>query len=140
MLRCPDGFLGAKVGFKGSSKQLEQDLEADLGDGRIISALAKLVPDESVLGPGKFIETGDNTGLSQLGTDQIPPGIRDVGVLDAKDHGHLGMLQLGQEIDGVIAISGAFDGCVLGLVRAEGSAVDVSCEVRDACCDARIEL
>lgn len=123
--------LGAQVGLERAAKQLEQDLEADLCDGRVVAALAELVADEGVLGPGELVEAEDGAGLAQLEPDQVAPGIGYVRVLETEDHGHLA-LELAQLVDRVIAARRRRGRRVGALVRAQRPAVHVGRKVRRA--------
>lgn len=134
---------GPEVGLEDAAEELEQDLEADLGDGRVVAALAELVADEGVLGPGEFVEAGCHPRLAELGADEVAAGAVDVGVLDAEDHGDLGVVggEAGDEVEGVVAgWGGGRGGGVAGVVGAEGAGVDVCCEVGYAGGDAGVEL
>lgn len=95
--------LGAKIDLEGAAKQLQQDLEAGLGDGRIVAALAELVADEGVLGPGELVEAEDDAGLAKLGADQVAAGVGHVGVLEPEDQRHLA-LEVAEEVNGVFAV------------------------------------
>lgn len=134
---CP--VLGAQVDLERAAEQLEQDLEARLGDGGVVPALAQLVADEGVLGPGELVEVEDHACLPQLGADQVAAGVVDVGVLDAEDHGDLA-LELVEEVQGVVAARRGGGGGVCALVGAEGARVHVGSEVADCCCYAGVEL
>lgn len=83
--RCNRPIFGPKVRLEHASKDLLQDLETNLGDGRVVTPLAELVPDEGVLGPGKLMEAKDDAGFTELGANEVATRIRHVGVLDAED-------------------------------------------------------
>jgi len=121
-------------------KQLEQDLEARLGDGRVVPPLAELVPDEGVLGPGELVPGEDAAGLAELGADEVPPGVGHVGVADAEDEGGFGS-QPGEVVEGVRGRRRRRGrGGVGGGVRAEAASVDVCWEVGYRGGDAGVEL
>lgn len=92
-------------------KLLQQHLEADLGDGRVISSLAELVPDKRVLRPGELMEAKDYPGLAKLLANEITTGVGNVGVFDAKDHGDL-TSDTGEEVE-----------CVVGVRRGSGGGI-----------------
>lgn len=81
------------------SKQLQQDLKADLCNRRIISSLAKLIPDERMLCPRKLMETRCHFCGPQGLPDGIAAGGWYVGVFHAKDHGHFAVFEGGEEVD-----------------------------------------
>lgn len=83
--------LGSQIRLEDTTKELKQDLEADLGDGWVVAALAEFITDEGMLGPGELVEAGSHTGLAQLGADKVTPGIRDVCILDTEDQGNLAL-------------------------------------------------
>jgi hypothetical protein len=140
MLRSRDrAILDAQVRLEGTAKELEQNLEADLCDGWVITALAELVADEGVLGPGELVEAGDDAGLAQLSANEVAARVGHVSVFDAEDEGNLS-LELAEEVEGVVAVRGRVGGGVGGLVWAEGTGVDVGGKVGDAGGDARIKL
>ena len=89
--RCNRAVLRAKIRLQHTAKQLEQNLEADLGNSRVIAALAELVADEGMLGPGELIEAGNDASIAQLGADKVTPGIGNMSVLDAEDDGDLAL-------------------------------------------------
>jgi hypothetical protein len=60
--RAPIALLLPKLGAQDAPKDLEQDLEAGLGDGRVVAALAELVADEGVLGPGELVPAEGGAG------------------------------------------------------------------------------
>lgn len=124
---------GAQVRLEHAPEQLEQDLEADLCDGRVVAALAQLVADEGVLGPGELVKAEDDAGLAQLGPDQVTSGVGHVRVLDAEDHGHLAAAAFGQPREPVERVGGVWGGRRAGGVwarmRAQGARVHVGCEV-----------
>ena len=68
-------------------KQLQQHLETELGEKRIVAAFAQLVPDEGVLRVRGLVEGETDAVLVQGAADQIPAGGRDVGVFFAEDLG-----------------------------------------------------
>lgn len=137
LLGC--SVLDAQVNLERPLEHLEQDLEASLSDGGVVPALAELVTDEGVLGPGELVPAEGHTRLPQLGADEIPAGVVDVSVLDAEDQGDL-TLELAEEVDGVVAAGRRRGGCVRALVGAEGARVDVRREVADRRCYAGVEL
>lgn len=140
MLRGRNGPVpGSKVRLENPAEELKQDLEADLCDGRVVAALAQLVPDEGVLRPGELVKAEDDARVAQLGADEVAPGVGHVGVLDAEDQGHLAA-QLLEVVERVRGARGWRGGRVGGLVGAEGARVDVGGEVGDAGGDARVEL
>lgn len=87
------------------SKQLEEHLKADLANGRVIAALAKLITDKRICGverasandalypreatltlrPRDFVETEQNTFVMQGLADQITAFGRDMGIVLAED-------------------------------------------------------
>lgn len=140
VLRFANNLGSPQVRLQHAPKQLQQHLKAHLGDGRVVAALAQLVADEGVLGPGELVEGGGDAGLAQLGADEVAALGGDVGVLDAEDHGDLGVREGRQQVEGVRAALRGGRGGVLGRVRAEGAGVDVGCEVGDAGVYARVEL
>jgi hypothetical protein len=125
---CNRAVLGAKIRFQHTAKQLEQNLEADLGNGWVIAAFAKLIADESMLGPGELVEAGNDASLAQFSADKVTSGVRNVGILDAEDDGNLA-LKVVKEVEGVIAVGWRSRGGVCRLVGAEGTGVDVRGEV-----------
>lgn len=124
-------------------EQLEQDLEAGFGDGRVVAPLAQLVADESVLGPGELVPAEDAARGPQRGADQVPPGVGDVGVADAEDEGGFGPEE-GEVVERVRGGSGGGGwgrgGGVRPGVGAEGAGVDICWEVGCCCCYAGVEL
>jgi hypothetical protein len=126
-------ILGTQVRLERAREQLQQHLEADLGDGRVVAALAELVADEGVLRPGKLVEAKDGASVAQLLADQVPARVGHVRVLDAKDHGHLA-LELGEPVERVVAVGRRLGRHVGALVRAQRTAV----HVRGKVCDARV--
>lgn len=130
---------GPQVSLEHPAKELEEHLEADLCDGRVVAALGELVADEGVLGPGELVEAGGDAGLAELGADEIATGVGDVGVLDAKDHGDLALEPV-EEVEGVVAAGRSSRRGVGGFIRAQGARVDVRGEVGDAGGDSRVEL
>lgn len=129
----------AEVDLEGAAEQLEQDLEAGLGDGRVVAALAELVADEGVLGPGELVEVEHGARGAQLGADQVPPRVADVRVLDAEDQRHFA-LELVQLVQRVGAARGRLGRGVGGLVGPERARVHVRREVADGCADAGVKL
>lgn len=121
-------------------EQLQQHLEASLGDGRVVAAFAQLVADEGVLRPGELVPAEDAAGLAELGADEVPSRVRDVGVADAEDEGRLAAEE-GELVEGVWGVGGGGGGGgVGGGVGAEGAGVDVGREVGCCCCYAGVEL
>lgn len=57
-------IFGSQVNLECASKELEQNLEANLCDCRVVASLAEFVSDEGVLGPSELVEAGDNTGVT----------------------------------------------------------------------------
>jgi len=129
----------SQIRLEHAPKQLQQHLEADLGDGRVVAALAELVADEGVLRPRKLVEAENDARVPELPADQVAPAVGDVRVLDAEDHGHLA-LDLRQLVDRVIAVRGRLRRRVGLRVRPQRPAVHVCREVRDAGADAGVEL
>jgi hypothetical protein len=128
-----------QIRLKHPPKHLQKNLEASLGDRRIIPPFAQLIADESVLRPRKLVEAEDDACVAKLFADEIAAGVGDVGVFDAEDHGHFAF-EGGEEVEGVDAIGRSGGGGVGCRVRAEGAAVDIGCEVGDAGCDSGVEL
>lgn len=95
----------SQVRLEDSPKQLRQHLEAYFGDGRVVAALAELVPDEGVLCPCELVEAEHDTGLAQLLPDQVASSVGDVRVLDAEDHGNFS-LDLRESVDRMVAVRG----------------------------------
>lgn len=104
-------ILAPQVDLQRPPEQLEQDLEAGLGDGRVVAALAQLIADKGMLSPGKLVEAKDDAGVAQLGADEVAARVRDVRVLEAKEQRDLA-LEVGQEVDGVVAVGGGRGGGV----------------------------
>jgi hypothetical protein len=131
MLRSRDrAILDAQVRLEGTAKELEQNLEADLCDGWVITALAELVADEGVLGPGEFVEASGNAGGTELGADKITAGVRDVGVLDAENHGNFSVAEVGEAVESVLAVRRGRVGRSVGRgVGAESARVNICGEV-----------
>lgn len=120
-----------QIRLKHSSEKLQQNLKADLCHGRVIPALAELVPNEGVLRPGELMEAGNDASFAHGLADEVAALGGDVGVLDAEDHGALGVGEGVEEGDG------RFGGGGWG---AKGGGVNVCCEVGDAGGDAGVEL
>ncbi len=131
--------LDAQIRLEHPPKDLQQHLEAHLGHGRVVAALAQLVADKGVLRPRKLVEARDDAGRAHLGADEVAPGVGHVRVLDAKDHGGLA-LELVELVQRVDAVGGRIGRRVGGVVRAEGAAVDVGRKVCDTGRDARVQL
>lgn len=129
----------AQVRLEHAPEELQEDLEARLGDGRVVAALAQLVADEGVLRPRELVEAEDDAGLAELQPDQVPPGVRHVRVLDAEDHGHLA-LEPGQQIERVGAPGGRLGAGVGRRVGPERARVHVRGEVADRCGDPGVQL
>lgn len=128
-----------KLRLQHSSKQLQQNLEARFGNSRVIATLGQLISDKGVLSPGKLVPAEARAGLTELGPDQIPARVGDVGVTNTKDEAGFGF-QLREEVEGVRAVVRGCAGRVGARVWAQSSTVDVGGEVADCCCDAVIEL
>jgi hypothetical protein len=131
--------LGSQIRLEDPAKEFKQDLEADLGDGWVVTALAEFITDEGMLGPGELVEAGNDTGLAQLGADKVTARIGDVCILDTKDHGNLA-LEVVEKVQGVVAVFGCSGRGVGGVIGTKGTGMDVCGEVGDASSDARIEL
>jgi hypothetical protein len=131
MLRGRDrAILGAQVRLESTAKKLKQNLEANLCDGWIIAALAELVADEGVLGPGEFVEASGNAGGTELGADEITAGVRDVSVFDAENHGNLSVAEVGEAVESVLAVRRGRVGRGIGRgVGAESARVNICGEV-----------
>lgn len=97
------GIARSQVRLEDSPEQLEQHLEAYLGDRRVVAPLAELVADEGVLRPRELVEVEHGARRPQLLPDQVAPGVGDVRVLDAEDHGHFSF-DLPELIDRVVAV------------------------------------
>jgi hypothetical protein len=132
-------ILGAQIRLERATKQLEQNLKADLGNGRIVAALAELVADKGVLGPGELVKAEDGARLAQLQPDQIAARVRDVRVLEPKDHGDL-TLEVAELVNGVVAVGRRRGRRVGALVGAQGSAVHVGGKVGCASVYSGIQL
>ena len=128
-----------EVYLERAPEQLEQDLEASLGDGRVVAALAQLVADKGVLRPGELMPAEDDAGFAHLGADEVAARVGHVGILDPEDHGHLA-LEPGEEVDRVVGVGGARGRGVCCCVRAESTRVYVCGEVADRGGDARVQL
>lgn len=120
-----------QIRLKHSGEQLQQNFEADLCHSRVIPALAELVPDERVLRPGELVEASNDARFAHGLADEVAALGGDVGVLDAEDHGALGVGEGGEERNGRVGSGGW---------GAKGGGVDVCCEVGDAGGDAGVEL
>ena len=94
-----------QLGPQHPPKQLQQHLEARLGDGGVVAALAQLVADEGVLRPRELVEAEDGARGAQLGADQVAPGVGHVRVLEPEDQGRLAA-ELGEEVQRVRARGG----------------------------------
>lgn len=130
----------AEVNLERPAEQLEQDLEAGLGDGWVVAALAQLVADEGVLGPGELVPAEDDAGVAHLAADEVAPGVGDVRVPDAEDHAHLAA-EAGEEIQRVRAVRGGRVGGGVGArVGAEGPRMHVGRKVADRGGDAGVQL
>ena len=128
-----------EVCLENPPKQLEKDLEANFGNGRVITPLAQLIADEGVLRPGKLVEAKDDPRVTKFLSDEIAAGVGDVRVLDAEDHCHFAP-ELGEQIDRVVAPRCRVVSGVGSFMRAECTAVHISCEVGDAGGDPRVQL
>lgn len=141
MLRRSSLLPRSQVRLQSPPKQLQQHLETDLGNGRVVPPFAQLVPDEGVLGVRELVEAEECAALAHLLPDEVPTFVVDVRVLDAEDEGELGVAQLAEVVDCVRAVwGGGGGGGVACGVRAQRAGVDVGCEVGYAGCDARVEL
>ena len=130
----------SQIRLEDPAEDLEEDLEAGFGDGRVVAPLAELVADEGVLGPGELVPVEGDARGAHLGANQVAPGVGDVGVADAKDHGGLAS-QVGEEVEGVRAVRRrGLDGEVWARVGAQGAAVYVGGEEADGGGDAGVEL
>ncbi len=78
-----------QVRLQDAAEQLQQHLEANLGDGRVVATLALLVADEGVLRPGELVEAEHDTRVPELLADEVAALVRHVGVLDAEYHRYL---------------------------------------------------
>jgi hypothetical protein len=107
--------LSSQIGLEDTTKEFQQDLEADLGNGRIVATLAELVPDESMLRPGELVEASNDTSLTELSTNKIAASVGDMSILDAKDHGNLS-LELMEKVQSVIAVRRGGRGSVGSIV------------------------
>ena len=103
MLHGRQALARTEVDLEGTAEQLEQDLEAGLGNGWVVAALAQLVADESVLSPRELMPAEDDAGFAHLGADEVAPGVGHVRVLDAEDHGHLAF-EFGEEVDSMVGV------------------------------------
>lgn len=116
MLRFPNSAVPRpQIRLERAVEQLQQDLEANLCDMRIVPSLAELITDKGMLRVGKLMETEGCVGGTQLGPNEISSSVWDVRVLDAEDHGDLGGAQAREEVERVGAVRG---GRVGGGVRA----------------------
>lgn len=123
-------ILHPQIRLQRPPKQLQQNLKTDLRNSRIIPPLTKFIPNKSMLSPRKLVKAKHHTRIPEFLPNQVPPLIRDVRILDAEDHGHLA-LDLAQPVQRVVAVWWCVVRGVGGFVGAEGSAVDVGCEVVD---------
>lgn len=130
--------LGSQIRLEDTAKELKQDLEADLGDGWVVAALAEFITDEGMLSPGELVEAGNDTSLAQLGADKVTSSIRDVCILDTKDHGNLA-LEVVEKVQGVVAVFGGSGRGVGGVIGTKGARMDICGEVGYASTDARIK-
>ena len=108
-------------------KQLQQHLEANASNARVISALTQLIPDERMLSPGNLVEAERSTRIVQRLPDQIAAFWRDVVVTLAEDHDELAVDVL-DPLETVVVFA-----------LAEAMAVDVGCEVADCGADSLVE-
>lgn len=99
LLHCPVPL--SQINLQRTSKQLEQNLKASLGNSRIISALGQLIPNEGMLRPSKLMEAEDDTCIAEFLPNQITTCIVDVGVFDAEDEAYFAF-EFGKEIDCVV--------------------------------------
>lgn len=106
LLRFP--ILLSQVNLERPPKQLEQHLEARLGDRRVITPLGQLIADERVLSPREFVERKHHTGVAEFLANEITASIVDVGVFDAEDEADFAF-ELGEEVD---CVSGVWGGGV----------------------------
>lgn len=139
---APIALLLPKLGAQDAPEDLEQDLEAGLGDARVVTALALLVTDEGVLGPRELVEAEGGSRGAQGGADGVAAGVGDVRVAQAEDEGRLAA-DFGEAVERVVAAAaGGGDGWggVGAVVGAEGAAVDVGSEIADRRGDAWVEL
>lgn len=67
------------------AKQLQQHLEANLGNSWIIASFAKLVSNKGMLRPGEFVKTENTARFTEFIADQVTTLVGDVGVFYAKD-------------------------------------------------------
>lgn len=106
-----------EIDLQRPTKELQQDLEAGLGDGGVIPTFTQLITDKGVLGPGELVKAKDDTGLAELLADEVAAGVVDVGVLEAKDQTHLAA-EAGEQVERVVAVRGCGGGGVCGVVGA----------------------
>lgn len=102
------------------AKQLQQHLEAGLGDGRVVAAFTQLVADKGVLCPCELVPAKHDAGVAHLLANEVAAGVGDVRVLDAKDHGDFAF-ELGQLVERVCAVGGRGGGGVGRGVGPEGA-------------------
>jgi hypothetical protein len=90
---------------------------------------------------GELVKAKGSAGFAELGADEVPTGVRDVGVFDAEDDGHLGT-ETGEKVNSVVAVRRR--GSVVGVrsvgMGAERAGVYVRGEVGDTGGYAAIEL
>lgn len=108
MLGGSNLFPRPQVRLQSPSKQLQQHLKANLGDGRVISSFAQLVPDEGVLSVRKLVEAKERSALAHLLADEVSSFVVNVCVLHAEDEGEFCVAQFGEVVDCVGAV---FRGC-----------------------------
>ena len=119
----------AELGSEHAAKQLEENLEAGLTDGRVVAAFAELVADEGVLGPGELVEAKSCAGLAHLEPNQVAPGVGHVRVLDPEDERYLAP-DARQKVERVSAVRRRGRRRRVGArVRAQRARVDVGWEV-----------
>lgn len=107
----------AEVDLQPALEQLEQHLEADLGDGGVIPPLGQLIPYEGMLGAGNLVEREIHTGVVQRLADEVAARGWDVVVALAEDHDEL-----------AVDVARALE-AVVSQALAEAVAVDVGGEV-----------
>lgn len=81
-----------------------------------------------MLGPGELVEAGDNTRIAKLGADEVPAGVRNMGILDTEDQCDF-TLEVTKKIQGVSGIWWRRWRGVGSGVWAESARMNVSCKV-----------